>query len=149
MENEVSFPKEADGRTVLPMSPFPLFIKGMPGTEKQLCEAIANAAAAATDTGAVDVFAFPTAAGKAFVVFKNNVSKDFKGEAKIVLNGTESKLSLQLAPLSQKEESVGLKQASDEYGKLLPFDFACSVNGGSLKNISGRICCLKTMAMQG
>ena len=35
MENEVSYPKESDGRTILPMSPFPLFIKGMPGTEQK------------------------------------------------------------------------------------------------------------------
>ncbi len=42
MENEVTYPKDCDGRTVIPLSPFPLFIKGLPGTENQLYDAIAN-----------------------------------------------------------------------------------------------------------
>ena len=42
MENEVTYAKDCDGRTIIPMSPFPLFIKGMPGTENQLCDAIIN-----------------------------------------------------------------------------------------------------------
>ena len=41
MENEVAYPQDCDGRTIIPLSPFPLFIKGMPGTEDQLCDAIA------------------------------------------------------------------------------------------------------------
>ena len=42
MENEVTYPKDCDGRTIIPMSPFPLFIKGVPGTENQLCDALSN-----------------------------------------------------------------------------------------------------------
>ena len=42
MENEVSYRNGCDGRTIVPLSPFPLFIKGMPGTENQLCDAIVN-----------------------------------------------------------------------------------------------------------
>ena len=42
MENEVNYQKNCDGRTTIPMSPFPLFIKGMPGTEEQLCNALIN-----------------------------------------------------------------------------------------------------------
>lgn len=42
MENEVNFPLDCDGRTVIPISPFPLFIKGLPGTENQLSNTIAN-----------------------------------------------------------------------------------------------------------
>jgi len=46
MENEVNYPQDCDGRTVIPLSPFPMFIKGMPGTEDQLCNAIARGVAA-------------------------------------------------------------------------------------------------------
>ena len=39
MENEVTYPKDCTGRVVIPITPFPLFIKGMPGTDEQLCDA--------------------------------------------------------------------------------------------------------------
>ncbi len=42
MENEVAFEKDFDGRTVIPLSPFPLFIKGLSGTENQLYNSITN-----------------------------------------------------------------------------------------------------------
>ncbi len=143
MENEVSYPKDSDGRTVIPMSPFPLFIKGKPGTEQELCNAIANGVAASAEVDAVDVSAFPMASGNASVIFKNPVSKELRKELKIVLNGAESKLSLQLPPLGQKEETISLQQASLEYDKPLPFDFSCSVNGAKAKLISGRYMLLK------
>ena len=42
MENEVTFPQDCDGRTIIPLSPFPLFVKGLPGTGTQLCDAITH-----------------------------------------------------------------------------------------------------------
>jgi len=42
MENEVQYPTDCDGRTIIPLSPFPIFIKGQPGTESQLTDAIHN-----------------------------------------------------------------------------------------------------------
>ena len=42
MENEVTFPQDCDGRTIIPISSFPLFIKGLPGTANQLCDAITH-----------------------------------------------------------------------------------------------------------
>ena len=42
MENEVTFPKDCSGRVIIPITPFPLFIKGMPGTDNQLCNALSN-----------------------------------------------------------------------------------------------------------
>ena len=43
MENEVDYTADSGGRTIIPISPFPLFIKGVSGTENQLCDAITNA----------------------------------------------------------------------------------------------------------
>ena len=60
MENEVSFSSDADGRSVIPMSPFPLFIKAAAGMENRLCEAIAQAAAL-SDVVLPVVTAFPNA----------------------------------------------------------------------------------------
>jgi hypothetical protein len=143
MENGVSFPKDAGGRTVIPMSPFPLFIKGMPGTEQELCDAIANGVAASAETDTVDITAFPNASGTASIIFKNPVSKELRTEVKIVLNGVESKLPLQLAPLGQRKEAAGLRPASLEYGKLLPFDFTCSVGEQQSQSLSGSYMLLK------
>ena len=42
MENEGAFPQDCDGRTIIPITPFPLFIKGVPGTATQLCDAITH-----------------------------------------------------------------------------------------------------------
>jgi hypothetical protein len=42
MENEISFVKNCDGRTIIPMTPFPVFIKSTPGTEDQLCAALSQ-----------------------------------------------------------------------------------------------------------
>ena len=124
------------------MSPFPLFIKGQPGTEEALCAAISNGIAA-SDAGTVQIFAYPTAAGQAAVIFKNPVAKEFKGQAKLTLNGVESKVPLELSALGQKQETLGVRPTSFEYGKLLPFDFSYSVNGAAAKQISGSYMLLK------
>jgi len=137
MENEVSYPKGIDGGTVLPMSPFPLFIKGVPGAEEQLCNAIANGISASADARTLDIYAFPNSSGIASVIFRNPVSKEFRGEAKIVLNSKESTLSLKIPPMGQTEERIDLRQVNDGYGKLLPFDFMCSIDGGISIRISG------------
>lgn len=143
MENEVSFPKNSDGRTVIPMSPFPLFIKGLLGTEQQLCHAIANADAASEDAEVLEVHAFPNPAGIASVVFKNTISRDFNGQIKIDLNGKEHHLKLNIPQLEQTTQPFDLQQSYDEYGKILPFDFTSSVDGGSSLFISSTYMLLK------
>ena len=143
MENEVSYPKDSDGRTAIPMSPFPLFIKGHPGTELQLCDTIANAVAASDNTDVLDVSAFPDAGGKASVVLKNIVARDFDDEIKIDLNGKDRHLTLKIPSLGQTTQSLDLQQSYGEYDKLHPFDFTSSVDGGSSHRISGTYMLLK------
>ena len=136
MENEVDPARDADGRTVLPMSPFPLFIRGRPGDEAELCRAIAGAAAAVADPGVVDIVAFPAAPGEAALVFRNTVSREFHGTARIVLNGVETRWPLQLKPLEEREERVAWGQASPAIGALLDFDCAYDVEGGRSGSIA-------------
>ncbi len=143
MENEVTYQKDSDGRTVVPLSPFPLFVKGKAGAEQQLCDAIAGATAASADIEILNISAFPNTDGNVSVVFTNMSSKDFEGKAKIVLNDNQSDVFLKLAPLGQKEEEIVLQQASKEYGKLLAFDFSCSVDKGITENISGAYMLIK------
>jgi len=112
MENEVSFPKDADGFAVIPISPFPLFIKGAPGTEQKLCDAIAAAVPVMGAAGGVEVSAFPNADGKAVVVFTSKVSREYSGEAKVVINGVENKWPLKIPSLGSREELVTLAPAA-------------------------------------
>jgi len=112
MENEVNFSKNPEGNTLIPMSPFPLFIKGTPGTEQKLCDAIAAAVPATGSAGGVEVSAFPNAEGKATVVFKNTFSREYSDEAKIVINGVENKWPLKIPSLGSREEQVALAPAA-------------------------------------
>lgn len=50
MENNITFPKDGSGRTVIPLTPFPIFIKGLPGTEDRL-HAVITHYAQANETG--------------------------------------------------------------------------------------------------
>ncbi|MCC6423296.1 MAG: hypothetical protein IT447_07430 [Phycisphaerales bacterium] len=141
MENEVTFPKDAAGRTMIPASPFPIFIEGAPGTEKQLLDAIAHAAASNNSVSTVDISAYPDADGKATIVFANKVSNEFTGDAKIVLNQAESHLSLQLKPLERMEKRIPLPAGL--HGKLLPFNADISLDGGISMHISNPYMLLK------
>lgn len=42
MENEVEFPVDCQGRTIIEITPFPLFIKGQIGSEQQLCDTLSQ-----------------------------------------------------------------------------------------------------------
>jgi hypothetical protein len=127
MENEVIFPRDRDGRTLIPMSPFPLFIKAPPGTEDILSSAIANgtfdeSSSGLTD-GVIDVVAYPNSEGGAAINLKNNLNREIKGEAEMTLNSAVSKIFLEFSALGSQEGSIDLTQDHPGFGKLLEFDF--------------------------
>lgn len=136
MENPVEFPKDAAGRTTIPMSPFPLFIKGEPGTEKELAAAIANPVVGVVESGDVQVSAFPNFDGKASWVFKNLVSRALNFKAQVTLNGEESKLALSLPPLGSKEEEVVSSQTPG-FGTLQMFEAQYVIEEGKPSQIAG------------
>jgi len=136
MENPVEFPRDAAGRTTIPMSPFPLFIKGEPGTEKELVAAIANPVVGVVESGDVQVSAFPNFDGKASWVFKNQVSRALNFKAQVTLNGEESKLALSLPPLGSKEEQVVSSQTPG-FGTLQMFEAQYAIEEGKPSQIAG------------
>ena len=145
MENEVNFPKNSGGNTLIPMSPFPLFIKGAPGTEQKICDAISAAIPASGIAAGVEVAAFPNAAGSASVIFTSKVSREYTGDAKVVINGAEKKLPLKIQPLGTNEESIPL--ASElEYGKIRKFSAEYIFSGGNSGKISGSYLLLNSHA---
>ncbi len=142
MENQTRFLIDADGRTVIPMSPFPLFIKGAVGSEDAICKAISEGKAL-TDTATFDVVAFPNCSGQAEIIIKNLISKQLDGEAQIVLNTAQSNIPITIAPMSESVQGLPLPQAAVNLGIPLDFDFSCSVNAMKPKEISGRYMLLK------
>lgn len=145
MENEVSFPKNSGGNTLIPMSPFPLFIKGAPGAEQKMCDAIAAAIPATGPAGGVEVSAFPNAEGSASVIFTSKVSREYTGDAKVVINGAEKKWPLKIQPLGTREESIPLASAL-EYGKIRKFSAEYTFSGGNSGKISGNYLMLNSHA---
>ena len=142
MENETSFSKDADGFTVIPMSPFPLFIKGAPGAEQVMCDAIASAVPAVGTAGSVEVSAFPNADGNASVVFTSKVSREYTGDAKVIINGVEKKWPLKMQPLGNVEESV-VSASATECGKIRKFSAEYNISGASSGKIAGDYIVLK------
>jgi hypothetical protein len=127
MENKMTFPNDSEGRTLIPMSPFPLFIKGPPGSEDALCTAISlgtlDESSSGLSDGSIEVAAYPNSEGGAVIDLKNNLSRPIKGEAQMTLNGAESKVLLEFPALGTQEGFVDLSQTHPGFGKLLDFDF--------------------------
>ncbi len=142
MENPVNFPKDADGNTTIPVSPFPLFIKGQPGTEKELCEVIGKPEGSAIGIEDVQVSAVPDFDGKASWIFKNQVSRELNFEARVTQNGKESKLSLRLPTLGSAEEKLASLK-TPAYGTLQMFEAQYAIAGGKPNQIAGSYLLLK------
>ena len=135
MENTVTFPKDTEGYTLIPMTPFPIFIKGAPGSQDQLSQAIAAGVAVdANETDALHVSAYPEGDGTAMIVLKNNLPRSFEAEATVTLNGSAIADDLKLAPLEEIRRSLEIPGRPLATNTLLPFDFALRVGqGGSLE----------------
>lgn len=146
MENEVDYPKDAQGRHVIPLSPFPFFIRSEPGTEAQLAEAIAGGVAASASRSTLTISAIPTEPGRASVVFKNTVAKGFKGEGKMTVNGETTNLPLRVPSLKTRMKTIGLNDESKAYGKLLDFNFSFEIDGEQVSRITNPYLFVKPQA---
>ena len=138
MENTVSFPKDAEGYTLIPMTPFPIFIKGTPGSQDQLSKAIAAGVAVdGNEADALDVSAYPEGDGSAMIGLKSNLPTAFSAEAKVTLNGVETLDDLKLLPLEEIKRSLEIPGRPLTANTLLPFDFALRVGKSAPVEIKG------------
>ena len=138
MENTVIFPRDAEGFTLIPMTPFPLFIKGLPGTQDALSRAIAAGVAVdGNQSDAIHVSAYPDGDGKAMIVLKNNLPRSFDSEATVTLNGVAAADDLKLSALEEITRSLDIPGTPRNTDKLLPFDFAFQVGNSDPNKIAG------------
>lgn len=145
MENEANFVKGADGRTVIPISSFPMFIIGQPGTEEALCTAIAGAVPMdGQHDNVLDIAAFPESDGHASIVFTNPIEREVDGHATIIVNDHQSEQAIKVPPRGTLQQRIALPQF--KAGELLPFEFNCSVNGREAERFSGSYMMLRQEA---
>ena len=138
MENTVTFPKDAEGYTLIPMTPFPIFIKGKPGTQDALGKAIAAGVAVDGNEGdAIQVAAYPEGDGTAMIVLKNNLPRSFEAEATVTLNGSAIADDLKLSALKETTRSLAIPGTPRQTDKILNFDFAFQVGKSAPHKIVG------------
>jgi len=85
MENERSVKSDAKGYTDIPVTPFPIFIRGRAGELESLCRAIQNGRIIDSDKAVVKITAKPSNASELEVEFRNLVTREFQGQADIKL----------------------------------------------------------------
>jgi len=141
MENTTVFPENSSGNTVIPASPFPIFIKGAPGSDASLCSAIASAQPASGINTQVEVSAYPAADDRPIFRFINRVSKEYMGEIKGSVNGVEGKWQIKIPGLGNQE--VPGSVMSSAYGKILPFNAEYAFPEGNSGKITGSYLLLK------
>ena len=138
MENVVTFPKDAEGFTLIPMTPFPIFIKGQPGDQDALSKAIAAGTAVdGNESDALHVSAYPNGEGQAMIVLKNNLPRSFDAAATVTLNNVTAADDLKLSPLEEITRSLDIPSTPRNTDKLLSFDFAFQIGQGTPHKING------------
>ena len=138
MENVVTFPKDVDGFALIPMTPFPIFIKGQPGDQDALCKAIAAGTAVdGNESDALHVSAYPNGDGQAMIVLKNNLPRSFDASATVTLNNVAAADDLKLSPLEEITRSLDIPGTPRNTDKLLSFDFAFQIGQGAPQKING------------
>jgi hypothetical protein len=135
MENVVEPAHAADGALEVPITPFPIFIRGHAGTLAALCDGIASATLSGAKEFPLAVDLKLTSRTSADLSCTNRISRRFEGLAKI--GAKEIKLSI---------PESGSTSSHVELPKLVPYDsiallslpLSVSENGGSdiRKNLS-------------
>ena len=127
MENSLAAAKSADGALEVPVTPFPLFIRGKAGETDALCESIANASLSGAKEFplAVDLKLKSRSAAELF--FANRISRKFEGVAKA--GSREFKLSIPESGFASAQVALPAPLPFDRFAPVsLPLTI--SENGG-------------------
>lgn len=92
MENVVAPTTSVDGLVEVPVTPFPVFIRGKAGSLDSLCGAIANCTLSGSKQFPIDISLKLVSRKAASLSFDNRISRRFIGEA--TLGGSKFKLSI-------------------------------------------------------
>jgi len=115
MENERSVRSDAKGFTDIPVTPFPVFIRGRAGKLESLCKTIQNGRIIDSDKAVVQISAKPSNASELEVEFRNLVTREFQGQADIKL---QDKVIEQKIRLKEK----GAENVIVPMPEKIPFD---------------------------
>jgi hypothetical protein len=152
MENERSVVNDAKGVTDIPVTPFPVFIRGMAGGLASLCKAIQNGRLTDSDKALVQISAKPANTSELKVEFRNLVTREFQGQADIKLQDKviEKKILLKekgteevIVPMPEKiplDKIAEIKlpiTLKEEGTKPLAVDL--SFNAFAVKKLKGKI----------
>jgi len=115
MENERSVKNDAQGFTDIPVTPFPVFIRGKAGELENLCKTIQDGRIIDSDKAVVKITAKPSNAAELEVEFRNFVTREFRGQADIKL---QDKVIEQQIRLKEK----GAENVIIPMPEKIPFD---------------------------
>jgi len=152
MENERSVKSDAKGFTDVPVTPFPVFIRGKAGELASLCKTIQNGRIIDSDKAVVRITAKPSNASELEVEFRNLVTREFQGQADIKLQDKviEKKIRLKekgaenvIIPMPEKIPfdriaEIKLPVTLTEEG-VKPLAVDLSFNAFAVKKLKGKI----------
>ncbi|MBT4819848.1 MAG: hypothetical protein HN742_08750 [Lentisphaerae bacterium] len=97
MEAPRSVAVHDDGACRVPVSPFPLFIRGRPGTLESLCQSLNTATLVGDAVAPLDITAKPTGMGDVEIQFRNLLTRPFRGKAVVRVQDAPLTQALELA----------------------------------------------------
>lgn len=98
MENRISLQSDANGRVIIPITPFPIFIRGKAGTLDSLCDSIAKISLQNSQISPLRVFTRPGGLGTVNVTMMNLLSRSIKIDGSLKIQGRTFKQNFTLKP---------------------------------------------------
>lgn len=130
MENHVTPAMTKDGAYEIPVTPFPLFIRGKAGSLDKLCESLADAKVPITSAFPLSINLKPDSTSSAKLTLANQITRKFEGEVQV----GAKRIALSIPGLETQSAKIELpeKVSLTSVKRLsLPVKFVCE-NGVSL-----------------
>jgi len=111
MEVEHKLVAGRDGTCRVPVSSFPVFIRGAPGTLADLCDALNYARLFGSAASPLRITADPENGSRVAIQFRNLLSRPYEGEARVGMAGKQTVAPLALAAQAVCKIEVPLPEA--------------------------------------
>jgi len=115
MENKHSLRSDAQGFSDIPVTPFPIFIRGSPGALESLCQSMQNGRVLDSNKAVIQLSAKPLNATELDLSCRNLVTREVKGKADIRLQDQVVGKDIALAPKGSADITIPLPEK-------IPFD---------------------------
>jgi hypothetical protein len=116
MENVTELGRAGDGKTVVPMSPFPLFLRVGADHGAALAEAIAAGEPIRGGGSLAQYVAYPSGPGEATLAVRSLVDRPVSAGGTLTINGREHDLDFEVSPLSEVEKTFDLRSKPEPSG---------------------------------